>query len=142
MAAFNTIFLDLLYKMVTCYDMCTLKLLGKPEDYPKILYSEDKKYELKIEGIQGWGGYTLKYYWKAKESKDWITKEDAYLLINLADGDCHGYYKVYWKENILMFCPYSDYDDIFCDDIAYDVVENRDKILSQGNELIEHIIHN
>lgn len=74
------------------------------------------------------GGYTLIYYWKKVEDKEWITKEDAYFLCNYADGDVHGYYKARLDTDKIIFTRYSDYDDIIYEDIVYDTKENRDTI--------------
>lgn len=90
----------------------SLHLPSGKSNYPKIVQSEDEKYELKTEGIQGWGGYTLIYYRRRVEDKEWTTKEDAYFLCNCADGDVHGYYKARLDNDKIIFSQYSDYDDI------------------------------
>lgn len=40
-------------------EVVSLYLPSGKSNYPKIVQSEDEKYELKTEEIQGWGGYTL-----------------------------------------------------------------------------------
>lgn len=57
--------------------------------------------------------------------------KDTHLLIDIVSGDCCVYYKVYWKGHMLIFSPHSD-----CKDIVYDVVENRNKILSDDDAIM------
>lgn len=112
-------------------------IVDEAKDYPKILPSEDKQYELKTEYVKGWGGYYLKHYWKASKSNEWITKEDAHFIWDLADGDSRGYQKVKWDGYTLLFTPYSNYDDIVLRDIPYNIIENKDRILPEDRETEE-----
>lgn len=108
--------------------------MDQAKDYPRVIFSEDKKYELKTEYEQGWGGYILKHYWKASKSTTWITKKDAYFMMDLADGDSHGYQRVRWKGHNLLFTPYSNWDDIVERDVFYDVKANSETIREKPEE--------